>query len=675
MTDLAKLVVRLEAQTAQYMQQLDRANSRLARFDKQASVSARNIGKGLAAAAVLAGTAIAAMTKQAIDSADQLNKMSQATGISTEALSELQYAASLSDVSIDQLSTNLRKLQKAQADAARGSETAAKAFKALGLSATNADGSLKDSDELLLEIADKFATLEDGAAKAALAQELFGRSGAAMIPFLNQGRKGIEALRKEAQQFGLVVTTEAGQAAEQFNDNLTRLGAVGRGVANQVQQALVPTLNVLTEKFIESSKAGGSLQAASLLLADTLKLLVSGGVIVKSVFQQLGRVIYGVGAALMAVVEGDFAVAQTEIIDTFADIKDNVKDDVDTIQKVWDEAMPALEQTAGQIDDAFEDTIIFDDDKAGAAAERAAASALEAIKGLEQDLRQQVATYGAAENAVIKYRLAHGDLAEQIKTAGPDAQAYADSIQQQADALEALKTQEEQQKLIQEETNALLEEGKQITESVRTAAEKYADTVEHLTEMLQKGAITQATFDRAVDEAKKTMEKAEEEQNAFLKRANENVQDILAGGIETAISDGVKEGAKGALDAFMDMITKMAAQALAAKLADKLFGGGGMGSGGGLLDKAFTWFGGLFGGGRDSGGRGQPGTAYLIGTGAQPEMFIPDSPGHFIPAGAMAGGGNVTQNIYVEGSVNQRTARQMEVEASRRQRVATMRLG
>src|SRR5690606_41954766 len=105
---------------------------------------------------------------------------------------------------------------------------ATRAFDAIGVSVTNADGSLRDTEEVMLDVADRFEKIEDGAAKAAIAQELFGRSGTNLIPFLNQGRAGIEALKKEADDFGLTVTRKAGQAAAQVNGTLTPMHAESR---------------------------------------------------------------------------------------------------------------------------------------------------------------------------------------------------------------------------------------------------------------------------------------------------------------------------------------------------------------------------------------------------------------------------------------------------------------
>jgi hypothetical protein len=77
----------------------------------------------------------------------------------------------------------------------------------------------------------------------------------------------------------------------------------------------------------------------------------------------------------------------------------------------------------------------------------------------------------------------------------------------------------------------------------------------------------------------------------------------------------------------------------------------------------------------DSGGRGRAGQPVLIGRRAQPEMFVPDTAGDFFPVNQWAGGGGgVTQNIYTSSPITPRSARQIELEAARRQRTAIARL-
>lgn len=672
MTDLAKLVVRLEAQTAQYMAQLDKANKRLERFDKQAGVSAARIAKGVAAAAAGAALAFGGMALAAVQAADDMGKLSQSSGIAVENLSQLEYAAKMGGASFDLLTQGLTKFTKVQADAARGSKSASDAFAAIGVSIRNSDGSLKDTEQLMLDVADRFSKIEDGAEKAAIAQELFGKSGAKLIPFLNNGRAGIEALKKEADALGLTITDKTAKAASQFNDNLDKMRFVAKGLANQAAQQLLPVFTSMAERFADAAAEGGALDFAVKALSVTLKTLVSAGVIVTSIFQQLGRIVYGVGAAIVRIAQGEFRMAADEIKDAFNVARSNVTDDIETIAKVWSDAVPEVEAAAKGMDSALKESIVFNDGKAGEEARKAAEAALESLQSLAQGLQQQVDTYAMAEGAVIRYRLAQGDLADEVAKAGPAAQQYVDQIIRMTDEMERLKAETEASEKAQREWDAAVDEGKKIAEQTRTPAEAYADTIRRLNELLQEGHILQETYNRAVEAAQETYDKATKEQNKFLEQANRNLQDILGRGISDVMKGQFEQGAKGALRAFTDMIDQMVAQALAAQLAAKLFGTDGMGSGGGWLGAAGDWLGRAFGGSRDAGGRGRAGQVVAIGVGAQPELFVPDTAGDFYPADQwMGGGGAVTQNIYVQGSVDPRTARQLELDALRRQRQAT----
>ncbi|MDV7396821.1 hypothetical protein RZS08_35815, partial [Arthrospira platensis SPKY1] len=118
----------------------------------------------------------------------------------------------------------------------------------------------------------------------AIAQELFGRSGAKLIPLLNSGADGLEALRQEAEELGLVIGGDAARAAEQFNDSLTRIDAVRRGLFNGIAQQLLPTLNALTDTLLESARSSGALDQAARAAATGIRLLLSGGALLVGVF-------------------------------------------------------------------------------------------------------------------------------------------------------------------------------------------------------------------------------------------------------------------------------------------------------------------------------------------------------------------------------------------------------
>jgi hypothetical protein len=229
---------------------------------------------GLGVSLSVAG--FAAMIKNAIDAADQLNKLSQKIGISVEALSTLHFAAQLSDVSLETLQKGIKGLSQNIAEANTGIGDGAQVFDALGISVKNADGSMKSTEAVLLQMADVFANLEDGAVKTALAVKLFGKSGMDMIPFLNQGAAGINQLTAEAERLGLKLTTETARSAEAFNDNLTVLKASSSSLGIALARDFLPELTNITNAMREAANEAGTLKALWVGLGGVGNLIFNG---------------------------------------------------------------------------------------------------------------------------------------------------------------------------------------------------------------------------------------------------------------------------------------------------------------------------------------------------------------------------------------------------------------
>ena len=207
---------------------------------------------GLLAGASIAalGVGITALVMPVARVGDEFFKLSQKTGVSVEALTALDYAAKLSDVSTEGLTKALQRLSVALFDSRFEGGEGGKALKSLGVAATDASGQIRPTEQVLLDLADKFSAMPDGADKAALAVKLFGKDGLSIIPFLNQGRAGITGLMEEAQRLGLVISEEVARASEVFNDNLTRLSAIFEGVQRQIGAAVIPVLADFTEQVI-----------------------------------------------------------------------------------------------------------------------------------------------------------------------------------------------------------------------------------------------------------------------------------------------------------------------------------------------------------------------------------------------------------------------------------------
>lgn len=204
------------------------------------------------------GVGITALVMPVARVGDEFFKLSQKTGVSVEALTALDYAAKLSDVSTEGMTKALQKLSVAMFDTQINGVEGSAALRALGVSATDVNGQIRPTEQVLLDLADKFSAMPDGADKAALAVKLFGKEGLSIIPFLNQGRAGITALMEEAQRLGLVMSEDVARASEVFNDNLTRLSAIFEGVQRQIGAAVIPVLADFTEQVILAQGETGS---------------------------------------------------------------------------------------------------------------------------------------------------------------------------------------------------------------------------------------------------------------------------------------------------------------------------------------------------------------------------------------------------------------------------------
>jgi len=254
---IGALAVEVKADTRGFVDGMNDAIKALNKKKKAVEDSLVGVGK-LAAAVAAAGAAVGYFTVRATNMAEALAKLSEKTGVSVEQLSALKYAAYLSDVSIEELAKGMNILARNMLEAQSGTGEAKDAFNALGIAVMETGGQLKATDKMLLELADKFSRMEDGPGKAALAMRIFGRSGADLIPFLNQGAAGIEKLRQEAERLGIILDTQMAKEAQEFNDNLKRLQATGDALSISFTKNLVVALDKAAKAMLEGHKAGQS---------------------------------------------------------------------------------------------------------------------------------------------------------------------------------------------------------------------------------------------------------------------------------------------------------------------------------------------------------------------------------------------------------------------------------
>lgn len=279
MASKAKIEITAKDQTQSAFASASRSMDGLARGAGGLITKLSGVGVALGA---VAGALKAGQSLQILD---QLDELAEKSGIAVEELSALRFASEAAGTSQESLAIGLKKLSKLMAESAGGSKEAAEVFATLGVSATDASGKLRSSGDVLTDIAAKFASYEDGAAKSALAQKAFGKSGEDLIPLLNQGRVGIEALKGEALALGAVYDGQVAKAAGEFNDNLKKIGLAAEGAAVQLAGPLITSLAKLSTAYINSKKDGDS-------FFDTLLKVIAAGERIPGIL----RFLPGVGA-------------------------------------------------------------------------------------------------------------------------------------------------------------------------------------------------------------------------------------------------------------------------------------------------------------------------------------------------------------------------------------------
>lgn len=208
----------------------------------------------LAAGAVAAGGSLFALAKTTANYGDEVAKAARDVGVKSDAFQELAYAADLAGVSQETLSRGLQRFQREIGNAADGNESALEQFEKLGISIKDTSGNLRDTDHILNDVANALNGIDEPARRAAVAQDLFGRSGVRLGVFLSEGADAINEAREAARDLGIVLTEEQLANAEEFNDRLGDVQKALSGVARSVGAELLPVITDLAVKFTEFIK-------------------------------------------------------------------------------------------------------------------------------------------------------------------------------------------------------------------------------------------------------------------------------------------------------------------------------------------------------------------------------------------------------------------------------------
>lgn len=441
------------------------------------------------------GTSIKALADGFLATADAMDDLAdsaQKVGVAAEDLQKLRYAAKFSGVGAQELDTALKQLNKTLVEGRNANTDAAKTLKQLGV---DAGGSTIDA---VAKIADEFAALPDGATKTARAMELFGRTGADLIPLLNQGGAAIRKMGDELERTGGLLSSETLQAASDFNDNLDKLKTTVGAVKSSIVAGMLPAFTDITEALRKSAKAGDEFKTFGEGVGEVAKVLFRIFGAVAKLVETAGRELGGFAATLVSFFKGDFREAANIAVATTKDAVQGISDAWAKLTVEIPKTLPApqvAKETKAEIEE-----IVVTASKAQAKAEESAEKQLATLRQQVANQRELTAALEESASAYEELKQLQGDLAEQTKFRKELTEAGVKNVDAQVAQMAKLQT--------------ALHEQEEAQKSITLERERAVDLEETLHKLLEDQ--TETLGKQAAEDIKKQYEVVEETKQSIL---------------------------------------------------------------------------------------------------------------------------------------------------------------
>ena len=237
--------------------------------------------------------------------ADDVMVMSTQFGLSTDTIQEFQYMAELTDTSLETITGSLTKLTKNMQTASKGTGDTYEAFKALGVSITDSNGQLRDSEDVFNDVIDALGQMDNQTQADAYAMQIFGRSAMELNPLIEAGSDSIAQYAEEAHNMGYVLDTDTLTALGDLDDSMQRSQKAIDAVKNQIGTALAPVIADITEAFAEWAMGvdwkavGATLTSVINAIGKAINVLIP---IVKTIIDWAGKAV----SAISAIFTGKF---------------------------------------------------------------------------------------------------------------------------------------------------------------------------------------------------------------------------------------------------------------------------------------------------------------------------------------------------------------------------------
>lgn len=242
------------------------------------------------------------------EKADDLNTLSQQSGFSTTELQKFQYAADLIDVSVEDIVGSAKKLKK---NMVSNSKDTAGAFETLGVSVKDAvTGELRNSTEVFYDVVQALSTVENETKRDTLAMQLLGKNADTLAGIIDDGGKALEEYGKEAEDLGIILSEDAVDGANKFNDAVDKMKGTAKGafyiIGAEIAKQLTPEIETAREK-IQKFVKGANFKEFSKKAVQSIKDVIN-------ILVQIGKTVLPVASKAVSFVSKNFKTLATVVL-------------------------------------------------------------------------------------------------------------------------------------------------------------------------------------------------------------------------------------------------------------------------------------------------------------------------------------------------------------------------
>lgn len=327
--------------------------------EKSGKTLGENLAKGLKTTAAVIAGAMAAATGAAIATGkafvnaanetaaygDEVDKTAQKLGLSNQAYQEWDYVMKICGTEMSSMTTGLKTLTNKLDDAKNGSEDAQAMFESLGISME--DISTMSREDLFEKTIAGLQGMADSTDRAALANDLFGKSGQNLAPLFNMTAEETQALIDKANDLGMVMSDEGVKASAAYKDSLTTLQGTIKGLKNNIMTQFMPSLTAITEGFADAIKGKGT-EKMTAGIKDLMKSLKELAPVALQTVSEVGiSLIQGIGPLLPDLVSTIFNLlisAITTVTLMIPDMMPSIISGIEGIMVALLDALPIIIQ-------------------------------------------------------------------------------------------------------------------------------------------------------------------------------------------------------------------------------------------------------------------------------------------------------------------------------------------